>query len=694
MIQKLNDFVVPAGKRYLGEVDEFRFDVFPNKCIINKQLPGCGFTEYCLNEKSGEDVILASPRIMLINNKADQHPDVFLVVNEMDRDPDIDKDLNKEPKSSLGFENEKTEEEIEETKQLIKENNSRAYAKIKIEFYEYYKRMIKENKPIKILVTYDSYHIIKDIFKELNSTRFDNSYTVVDEFQSILHDSRFKSSTEMQFLQVLKSTNHVIFASATPMLEEYLNMLDEFDGLPYIELDWMTEDPMRIIKPDLDIKSMKSVGGKAKEIIQTYLDGNFESITVVRDGQPVTITSTEAVLYVNSVNHITSIIKKTGLNPDQVLILCSNTDGNRKKIVKRLGKSYSIGHVPNPNKGEKFPMFTFCTRTVYLGADFYSNCARTFIFSDSNIDSLAVDISEDLPQILGRQRLIENPWKNSATFYYRSICDYRKISKEKFQKRLDSKISKTDSLLSVYKNCSNNTDRYNLAEAYQKLAKSYNYKDDYVGVNVVYTNEGNKILVPRKNNLVYVNEIRAFNIQQLDYKDRFSVFAKITEKITPTDIVNMEITNFFFEYERKKTIYEKLKLFCELNLSDKALEIILSQIPDSDEVKSYYITLGPKRLYELGYNVSRIKRELGIVTFSPELLRITIQEEFKIGDKLTLLEIKERLIDLYSSINYQATPKATDLLEFFEVSECTLTVTGSTSGSKRRLRGFKLLSKK
>lgn len=61
-------------------------------------------------------------------------------------------------------------------------------------------------------------------------------------------------------------------------------------------------------------------------------------------------------------------------------------------------------------------MFTFCTRTVYLGADFYSLCARSFIFSDSNIDSLAVDISEDLPQILGRQRLFDNPWKNSATF--------------------------------------------------------------------------------------------------------------------------------------------------------------------------------------------------------------------------------------------------------------------------------------
>lgn len=78
-------------------------------------------------------------------------------------------------------------------------------------------------------------------------------------------------------------------------------------------------------------------------------------------------------------------------------------------------------------------MFTFCTRTVYLGADFYSLCARSFIFSDSNIDSLAVDISEDLPQILGRQRLLIILGKFSH-FYYRSTANYREMKAEDFQK--------------------------------------------------------------------------------------------------------------------------------------------------------------------------------------------------------------------------------------------------------------------
>lgn len=107
-----------------------------------------------------------------------------------------------------------------------------------------------------------------------------------------------------------------------------------------------------------------------------------------------------------------------------------------------------IGKVPKRDVKPK--MFTFCTRTVYLGADFYSLCARSFIFSDSNIDSLAVDISEDLPQILGRQRLFENPWSNSAVFYYRSTANYREMKEEDFKRVIEFKQRSTESLLSVY----------------------------------------------------------------------------------------------------------------------------------------------------------------------------------------------------------------------------------------------------
>ena len=669
--------IIPRGIRYISEWNEFRFNKFPNKCIINKQLPGCGFTEYCIN--GPENVILCSPRKMLLENKKDQHPDdVYLVVNEMEKESEVDKDLSKEPKSV------NIDEEGDE-----KKDNSEIYERLYREIDTYTYQRYLNNQPAKILVTYDSYRIVKDILEKLRI--FDRFITVVDEFQSILHDSRFKSNTELGFLLHLQQSPTAYFVSATPMMEKYLEMLDEFKDLPYFDLDWEAADSSRIIRPSLKVLTMKSVGTKAEEVIQSYLSGDFEEITVMRNGQPVKVISDEAVFYVNSVNHIISMIKKNNLTPEQCNILCSRTDDNAKRIKRKLGKKFVIGKVPK--KTEKPKMFTFCTRTVYLGADFYSLCARSFIFSDSNSDCLAVDIAEDLPQILGRQRLFSNPWNNSATFYYRTTADYREMKESDFQAILDRKTKDTESLLRAYGEVSLDEDKYTLAKNYQILAKSQNYKDNYVAVNkVINSQTGNVILKPVTNKLVLVNEIRAFQIQQVDYRDRFSVFSSIRSNLTKDDIINRDVTRFLCIYDTLTTMLEKFKMLCEYPVSKEVIQIVLDQIADSDEIKSYYLLLGPDRLKKLHYNITNIRRELGIVTFSPELLNNTIHQNFNPGEKYTLANLKAKLGDLYSSISYTAVPKANDILEYFEVKEVQNTML--VDGVKKRIRSYELLKRK
>ena len=668
--------IVPRGIRYIGGWKDFCFSNFPVKCIINKQLPGCGFTEYCL--RGPENVILCSPRKMLLKNKKDQHKDsVYLVVNEMEIEAEVDKDISKPIKNPK-------EDEPE------KKDNSEIYERLYREIDTYTYQRYLNNQPAKILVTYDSYRIVKDILEKIRI--FDRFVTVVDEFQSILHDARFKSNTELSFLTYLAQSPTAYFVSATPMMDEYLEMLDEFKDLPYYELDWYSSDSSRIIKPSLKILTMKSVGTKAEEVIQKYLNNDFEEITVMKNGVPTRIVSDEAVFYVNSVNHIISMIKKNNLTPEQCNILCSNTEDNAKRIKRKLGKSFTIGEVPL--KGVKPKMFTFCTRTVYLGADFYSLCARSFIFSDSNSDCLAVDIAEDLPQILGRQRLFDNPWKNSATFYYRTTADYREMKKEDFQNIIDSKNKSTESLLSAY-NTVLDKDKYDLAKTYQYVAKSANYRDNYIAVNkVINSQTGDVILKPVINQLVLVNEIRAFQIQQVDYKDRFSVFSSVHSKLTPDDIVNRDVTRFFCIYDTLTTMHDKLKMLCEYNfISDIELNIVLGQIADSDEVKSYYLALGPKKLKALTYSKTYIKKELGIVTFSKELLINTITLNFNPGEKYSLSDLKVKLGNLYNSINYDATPKASDIENYFDVKSVVM-YEKKEDGTRKQIRGYELLKRK
>ena len=676
MIKRLNDYVVPRGIRFISELGtDFRFYKFPVKCIINKQLPGCGFTEYCL--RGPENVILCSPRKMLLKNKKDQHSrEVYLVVNELEKEAEVDKDLSKVDKTRSQVFMEKLDEMVN--------GKDTVYNRLMNEIKDYLsERKYLGDKPCKILVTYDSYRIVKDILESLGI--FQSFYTIIDEFQTILHDSKFKSNTELDFLYHLHQSHSALFVSATPMLEEYLNMLDEFDGLPYINMDWGKEDSTRVLKPSLKVLTMKSVGTKLPEIIDSYKSGNFESAIRMVNGYPTRVISDEAVFYVNSVNHITSIIKKCDLQPEEVNILCSDTPENLKRIQKKLGKRFTIGEVPL--KGVKPKMFTFCTRTVYLGADFYSTCARSFIFSDSNIDSLAVDISEDLPQILGRQRLFENPWKNEAIFYYRSTCDYRKISQEEFDKELERKKKATNDLLLSY-NSTPEKARLTVAERYQTLARTQNYKDDYIAVN----EHQSGTLIPVLNNLVLVNEIRAFRIQQIDYKDRFTVFSTIYSTLSPDDIINQEVSRFLEQYQKFGTFKSKLKYLCECSFNDTMTNIILDQIGEHDNIKSYYLALGPQKLRALKYDRYYIEKELGVVTFSQELLESNIYSEFKVGDKITLSDIKSRLEVLYKSINYDATPKAKDLENYFNVKESSARV--EIDGVKKVVKIYNIISRK
>lgn len=302
-----------------------------------------------------------------------------------------------------------------------------------------------------------------------------------------------------------------------------------------------------------------------------------------------------------------------------------------------------------------------------------------------------LDLIKDFPENIN---LRENPWKNNAEFYYRTTADYRKMKWEDFERIIKDKQKITDDLLLSYQT-SPLQSRFSLAITYKNNAKAYHYKNDYVSVDSIKDQDtGELILIPVENNLVKVNELKAYEIQQIDYADRFTVFSTVHNTLTPDDIVNREVSIFLDKYNSKKTILEKLRLLCEYGLSQDAINIMLAQISDSDEIKSYYKSLGPQRLKALGYNVTKIRRELGIVTFSWDLLKQEIYSNFNEGEKYTLANLKNKLSSIYSSINYQSTPKANDIENYFEVKGIVVYEKDPDSGKRKQIRGFELIKSK
>lgn len=662
--------IVPKGIRYISNWKDYNLSDFNFPHILDKKIPGCGYTEYCIT--SSLNVVLCSPRKILLENKEEQHPDtVFYFKNELEENIEVDKDITKSGKSEV----EVTEEKLEEKRRELQRKLDEMTQKLN----DYISRCIYNNIPAKILVTYDSFRLVKQLLMDRGV--FDTFYVVIDEMQSVFSDALFKSDTELGFVSQLQGLQKVCYVSATPMLKKYLAMLDEFKDLPYYELDWKKRDPLRVVTPDLKARTTQSITGTAEKIIRSYKNGEFKEMDTMIDGRIVTVKSKEAVIYVNSVKNICDIISKTGLTPDECNILCANTSRNQARIKKRIGSGFMIGKVPL--KGQPHKMFTFCTRTVYLGADFYSTCARSFILSDANIKTLVVDITLDLPQILGRQRLECNPWRNRAELYYKTLSPKRKMSEKEFKDILDKKLEETKSLLRTY-GIALDEDKHNVAKNYLFIAKTGNYRDNYVAVNIHSGGD----LIPVFNNLVWVAEQRAFEIEQIDFESWYTVFNSMMESSLGDSSSDENIQSFFRGFEELPDFYSKMKAVCEAPLTDLERSYILVKLPI--EFRKYYETLGPERLKSLGYNITNIKRELKDLKIDLESLSKKIFANFKEGQRYTKADIKTTLGEIYEALEYSRTPKASDLEYYFEIKDCLI----QNKETGKRDKGFEIIKKK
>ena len=524
---------VPIGIKYISDWKEIINLLPKGHYILNKIVTGCGFTEYCLNNNI--PTILCSPRKALLGNKHRQHKTkgmpTYLYRNKYDTETNVDSSVDER----LSIVN-----KIEDKNDILQYNRD-------LQNY-IYQCTSSINVIPKILVTYDSLkHVLESIY-EINPDLINNFQIVVDEFQSIFSDSAFKASTELNFVTALQNVPNVCYLSATPVLDRYLSELDEFKDLPYYELVW---DSSMITKPVINRRKVRSIPEACYNIIQEYKNGIYPR----KYYNNQIIESKEVVFYINSVTDICSIIKKANLNESEVNVICAHDSKNLKKL-KKVGIN-NFGIVPLEDDPHK--MFTFCTRTVYLGTDFYSPCASTVICSDCNINSLSLDISLDLPQIMGRQRLDENIFRHEAIFLYKT--SKIEISKEDFDTLINKKIKETNNSIEIFDEILDISKKNTQAAMIRDLVLYSRYKNNYVCIKD--TQKGPQATF---NKLVLLSEQRAWEIQQLNYKDEVAVIKSLQDEgfnecnYTNEDLVLIQ--EFLLEFNQDKNFVRCMRLYC------------------------------------------------------------------------------------------------------------------------------------
>ena len=657
---------VPFYVDHISDWNEiFQAINFNGHIIVNKIVTGCGFTEFFLNNNI--PTVLCSPRKILLENKHEQHfGTTYLVKNILEKHTYVDQDLGVK---SIQKETDTYIENVDYLKNLKKDITG------------YIQNCYINQVPPKILVTYDSLkHVLESIF---NAQVIPLNYfqIVVDEFQSIFSDSSFKASTELNFVGYLQNVPNVCYLSATPMLGKYLSELDEFKNLPYYKLIW---DERRLREHNFDKRLTRSLAGSCCSIIEDYLSGKFP-IECGPDGK--LIESKEVVFYINSVAEIKKIISK--INKDTIRLTNENTNvicsDNNKNILKLKSLGLTIGKVPL--EGKPHQMFTFCTRTVYLGADFYSTCASTVICSDCNISCLALDISQDLPQIMGRQRKKENVFRNRAIFFYKEKIN--KYTKEEFDNFLEKKRQATLTTLAGYEKM-NESERKQYNKIFRNLVLTNKYKDDYVGVQ-------ESTGLATYNRLVELRDIRSWEVSEYYKNHNTLYYALCSEGFTVSEFKTEQekkVDNFLIEFNKFTVFEDKIKIYCEFIDTEFSGDNTHSYIQRSNIpliFHTYYNFFGTARIKALGYHESILKKYLDEARESTgKLLCDRVYSSFSEGTKISFSEIKQKLQEIYDDLGLIGIAKAKDLQTFFETKDCSY----NDKITKKRVRGYELLNKK
>lgn len=616
---------VPHGLQYLSDWDELN-NLLPSEqhFILNKQLTGCGATEKFIRDEA--PVIIAMPRKHLLYNKLSQHlnDNVFLYRF-------LDKKQYFSDKTP-------SEEQLREFDHLL---------------VDYLQGGGK-----KILTTYDSLPKIITIFNSLGRNLNDFK-VVVDEMQQILGDAPIKANIEHQFYMALKKFKTVIYLSATPFLNEYLDMSEQFNLIPVVKLIW---ESTAVKKTHIDVKKLTgSITKTCCCIIEKYRSG--EAPTIKRRDE--TIQSKEAVFYLNDVGAIIDVIRKAGLRADEVNILCAPRRENIRRIEKlnsATQEKFEIGTIPG--RGQANKMFTFCTSTVYIGSDFYSDNAYTYIFANPNVQSLCLDVSTDLQQILGRQRSEANPFRNMADLYYHLKKPL--MTQEQNEEMIKQKKQETQKQIENYQTAKHPDSMLRTMETF--IEKS-SHKDQYCCISE--DEHGNKTIV--ENSLIWIAERRAWDIANKVYSGDFSLFEALrlnSEVKHEIDSDDVQVRKVFELWNKDSQFKRRAMMYCEIMENHPELMEKCNFIPKY--FHEYYEALGREGMNDLQWRADYIKQALAptpVDEMPHEKIAQMLMESLEVGKEYTKEQVKDVMVKIYSALSIKGKPSATDCSRYMTIEE-------------------------
>ena len=475
-------------------------------------------------------------------------------------------------------------------------------------------RYAGNTKVIKIMVTYDSLWKVEHLLVCCQ--------LIIDESNKLLNSSSLKSTGKRE----AKSTD--VTTTVFNIAERYKETVSFISATP-TPLSYMP----KWISEINQIKMEWSNTVKAKPILmeRTYPFKSLQSEVLVplRNNGSITLGNakiTKVIVFINSVDTIVKCIKEAELNADDVAIIAADSVQNDVKI-----KGYN--RLTNP---KKLPKYTFITSSGFEGIDLEDSEAISIIVSNTAKSYQMIDMLTDLKQAISRQRIKSNPNYDKFVYIYNQSI-FSKTTEE-LMKELDEKESSLKDACYLWE-VAKTSDKRN----------GFKYTEENADFKA-YTNfEQETESYVLNHNLFQADKYFILNIRE-QYKKGFDIkgnYEECTVIEAPEVLENVT-------YEQLVNIYNETGNIDDYKHKENYYKLIMDSVKLYGKVWSNY-TYATQMVDNYSNEYNRVV--------------ITVHSKFKVGERYTTKEVKDKLTKVYAEFGIGRKAKSTDLQEFMTVRE-------------------------
>ena len=484
----------------------------------------------------------------------------------------------------------------------------------------------------KIMCTYDKVPRLMEYIQPSNYR------LLIDEYHCLLKAYSYRQKAINGVLDNFRKFKSFCFMSATPILPSFKpNCLAD---VKEIQADWGNSLDKLIVELQQTNKPYALVAN----IINAYKrDGFITSKEGVR--------SYEAFFFINSVTDIVAILKHCNLSNEEVRIVCANNDENERKL-----SGYTISNSRSPNK-----MFNFITSKSFEGADYKSDTGLCFVVSTQSNPHTQASIDTDIPQIAGRIRTKDNPFRNFLVHIFNT--NYKKLNLDMTYEQMEAKtnaaLEKAQKTVEFFNSATDKDVKDNLRDNFrQNINKWY----------MSYDSIKDKFIL---NDILPKLELYNYLVNQRIYKDGISVSKSYEDNGIETsvaDYLKVEDSISTQKLSFKDAFLRYAKIMSDDPLSPARL-LLEEQQP---LIREAYHKLGGERVRNLRYIKKSVEAALSCLDDDKnkeQKLAQLIVRLIPTAATITVSSALNKLSQAYNEIGISRKPKSKELHQWFDCSD-------------------------